>query len=473
MARVYSAIALLPLISSLNFAKAQSVQKGVSQSQRSEPFLLSVEGALAIAVSEPQSRWYGAGATVGVGVYRSMSSWALLGLRLRGLMLANGDAPDPVRYAGYKDPGVGSAGSLTLALRLRPFSSKVHRRTLGFWFETAGGPTITGGRARVGLELGAGYGFAVNKQTAVSPVLRYTQIIQPSDALESNDARILLLGLELSFFDRLRSPAQKEKTIAKVAEVPKSDRDGDGFLDHDDACPADPEDFDKFEDRDGCPEPDNDRDGIPDDKDKCPMEPEDTDGFEDEDGCPEYDNDQDGVPDSVDQCPDLKEVINGVDDQDGCPDTGLIEFVRDRVILSDTVLFEFEKARVRNKAKPLLAAIVRLWLQHPEWEMMRVEGHTDHRGSAMLNQNLSEKRAANVVSVLVQLGLPKERVEYAGLGSSKPRDTRPIEAAYERNRRVEFIVTQKKKKELLKEPETKDKSSEVQKRPVQNMGAKK
>ena len=82
------------------------------------------------------------------------------------------------------------------------------------------------------------------------------------------------------------------------------DRDGDGLKDDVDKCPDDPEDFDDFEDEDGCPEPDNDRDGILDVDDQCPNDPEDKDGFEDEDGCPEgneFDRDGDGILDKDDE----------------------------------------------------------------------------------------------------------------------------------------------------------------------------
>ncbi|MFP6684560.1 MAG: thrombospondin, partial [Polyangiaceae bacterium] len=48
------------------------------------------------------------------------------------------------------------------------------------------------------------------------------------------------------------------------------DNDSDGILDVDDRCPNDPEDFDGFEDEDGCPDPDNDGDGIADVDDACP-----------------------------------------------------------------------------------------------------------------------------------------------------------------------------------------------------------
>jgi outer membrane protein OmpA-like peptidoglycan-associated protein len=142
-----------------------------------------------------------------------------------------------------------------------------------------------------------------------------------------------------------------------VFEPSIGDRDGDGYKDDVDKCPDEPEDFDGFEDEDGCPDPDNDKDGIldiddrcpdipedrdgdqdddgcpegkkegdrdgdgiPDSKDKCPDDPEDKDGFEDLDGCPELDNDKDGIPDSADQCPEDAEDVDKFEDQDGCPD---------------------------------------------------------------------------------------------------------------------------------------------------------
>ncbi|HET7503749.1 MAG TPA: OmpA family protein [Kofleriaceae bacterium] len=111
--------------------------------------------------------------------------------------------------------------------------------------------------------------------------------------------------------------------IGIVFEPNIGDRDGDGIKDDIDKCPDDPEDFDGFEDEDGCPDPDNDRDGIPDVDDKCPDIPEDKDGVEDEDGCPEgdkNDRDGDGIPDNVDKCPDEPEDFDGFQDEDGCPD---------------------------------------------------------------------------------------------------------------------------------------------------------
>jgi hypothetical protein len=108
-----------------------------------------------------------------------------------------------------------------------------------------------------------------------------------------------------------------------------TDDDNDGLLDVSDPCRVFPEDFDGFEDADGCPDPDNDQDGICDpgqSSDSCTGSdegemvfdsagtlpaptidcrniPEDFDAFKDDDGCPEPDNDNDGFPDTTDACP--------------------------------------------------------------------------------------------------------------------------------------------------------------------------
>src|SRR4030095_15661600 len=47
--------------------------------------------------------------------------------------------------------------------------------------------------------------------------------------------------------------------VGFIFEPSIGDRDGDGYKDDIDQCPDDPEDFDDFEDEDGCPEPDNDK----------------------------------------------------------------------------------------------------------------------------------------------------------------------------------------------------------------------
>jgi outer membrane protein OmpA-like peptidoglycan-associated protein len=292
------------------------------------------------------------------------------------------------------------------------------------------GGVITGALVRPTLGLGVGWGFPLGDLT-LAPSLRYQQVIQGTDPIESRDARLLLLGVELML---------GEVAPAPPPPPPPTDRDGDGFMDDVDRCPDNAEDFDGFEDADGCPDPDNDQDAVLDVNDGCINEPEDKDGFEDADGCPDPDNDRDAFLDADDECPNDAEVINGISDYDGCPDVGLITMIDDRIILEERVLFDFERARIKSKAKPVLQAIVTLQQQHPEWISVRVEGHADARGDAAFNQDLSNRRAANVRESLVELGISSGLIDSVGYGATRLRDMRETEEGHQYNRRVEFVV---------------------------------
>ena len=112
---------------------------------------------------------------------------------------------------------------------------------------------------------------------------------------------------------------------------PDLDNDNDGILDKKDKCPNVEENYNNYKDSDGCPDvsadeekfraTDQDGDGISDDLDRCPTIKEDWDGYQDEDGCPDLDNDNDGIKDDKDNCPNAPENFNSYQDKDGCPDT--------------------------------------------------------------------------------------------------------------------------------------------------------
>jgi OmpA-OmpF porin, OOP family len=119
-----------------------------------------------------------------------------------------------------------------------------------------------------------------------------------------------------------------------------NDPDIDGVLGAQDLCKDIQEDFDKFQDDDGCPDFDNDQDGIYDNQDLCPDSAEDFDNFRDDDGCPDPDNDKDGVLDGSDLCPNNVEVMNGYKDDDGCP---------------DEVPVQSDKSKAKDKSEPVKA----------------------------------------------------------------------------------------------------------------------
>jgi outer membrane protein OmpA-like peptidoglycan-associated protein len=402
-----------------------------SSAARAEPLLLTLEGDFALPLTAPQTERFGPGAALGVGVLYPLRSFLLVGARGRAGFLADGDPPaDP----GQRDPGLGGYLNLHGVVRLRlPGAANDVRRAVGPFVEGGGGATVTGDLVRGSLEAGLGWGLPVGK-VALAPSVRFVQVVQGADPLSDEDARLLLIGVELTLLDARPGDAPPPPP------APPSDRDGDGLLDREDTCPDEPEDADGHDDADGCPDPDNDGDGLLDADDKCPDGAEDPDGFEDADGCPDPDNDADGFLDADDQCPNEAEVVNGNKDYDGCPDEGLIVLEKGRIVLEERVLFDLERARVKRAARPILAAIVNLRSQHPEWTGIRIEGHTDVRGDETYNLRLSERRAQNVMRELIGLGIPAQSIESIGYGASRLRDLREEEEAHHRNRRVEFVI---------------------------------
>lgn len=202
-----------------------------------------------------------------------------------------------------------------------------------------------------------------------------------------------------------------------------------------DRCPNEEEDRDGFEDEDGCPDPDNDQDEILDAVDDCPMDPEDYDGFEDEDGCPDPDNDNDGYIDASDACP--FQAGQG----DGCPDIRPVITVSSDRIQFPKVFFETDQDRILPESLGILAEVARTLNDHPDIEYIRIEGHTDKRGSHEYNQDLSLRRANSVMKFLVRRGVEDNRMEAKGYGFDQPifKGAKTLKQ-YAMNRRVEIII---------------------------------
>lgn len=221
------------------------------------------------------------------------------------------------------------------------------------------------------------------------------------------------------------------------------DKDGDGIQDPVDKCPLDPEDFDGFQDEDGCPDLDNDNDGLADVNDRCPNEPEDIDSFEDEDGCPDYDNDKDNILDVSDKCPLEPEDYDGDSDDDGCPDEyKLIVVKNDQIEIKQKIFFDTAKATIKAVSFPILDEIADVLTKSTKIKI-RIEGHTDSQGGAGYNRKLSDKRANSVRTYLIGKGIDPDRLTAVGYGEDKPIEDNATAEGRERNRRVEFHITAK------------------------------
>jgi outer membrane protein OmpA-like peptidoglycan-associated protein len=81
------------------------------------------------------------------------------------------------------------------------------------------------------------------------------------------------------------------------------------------------------------------------------------------------------------------------------------------------IQFEFDSAKVKAESKPQLDSLaVALKSDRLKDMPFLVEGHTDAKGSAEYNQNLSLKRANSVVEYLAQQGVESDRLRAEGKG---------------------------------------------------------
>lgn len=241
-------------------------------------------------------------------------------------------------------------------------------------------------------------------------------------------------------FDQCPEAIEDYDGFQDLDGCPDRDNDSDGLIDLDDRCPDLPEDIDNYEDEDGCPDLDNDLDGIPDERDSCPNNPEDIDGYEDVDGCPDEDNDQDGIPDIADQCPDSSETMNGFEDVDGCPDTKPepeIVLEKETPLILRGITFESGSVLLGEKSYATLDSVYRSLEGNTEVEV-EIRGYTDSVGEWSYNLRLSQLRADAVRLYLVNRGIESERMLAVGYGESNPIATNGTAAGRARNRRIEF-----------------------------------
>lgn len=128
--------------------------------------------------------------------------------------------------------------------------------------------------------------------------------------------------------------------------------------------------------------------------------------------------------------------------------------VGDRFVLQSEVFFDTGRADLKPEGRAELDkvadALIQLERQIPTdiaW-VLRVDGHTDVRqisvgGVFKSNWDLSAGRAIAVVQYLIGRGVSPQRLVAAGFGEFQPIDLGKTEEAYQRNRRIEFKLTER------------------------------
>lgn len=112
---------------------------------------------------------------------------------------------------------------------------------------------------------------------------------------------------------------------------------------------------------------------------------------------------------------------------------------RARALLGQVVYFQFDQSDLDGTARETLDAKVEV-LNGDASLQLRIEGHSDERGSDEYNMALAMRRATSVQRYLAGRGIAASRLEIVSLGEERPVCRDANDGCWQRNRRAEFVV---------------------------------
>ncbi|MGO4772934.1 OmpA family protein [Flavobacterium sp. W22_SRS_FK3] len=123
------------------------------------------------------------------------------------------------------------------------------------------------------------------------------------------------------------------------------------------------------------------------------------------------------------------------------------DVVRDKdrlIIKTDPIYFDYNMWYIRKESKVVLGRVVALMQKYQDM-VIEIGSHTDCRGNAKFNEDLSQKRANSTREFIIESGINAKRVMAKGYGESVPiikckTDDACSEEEHELNRRSEFVI---------------------------------
>ena len=121
---------------------------------------------------------------------------------------------------------------------------------------------------------------------------------------------------------------------------------------------------------------------------------------------------------------------------------------QDEIVILQQVQFKTASDAILPESDELLEQVASVLREHPEIQKIEVQGHTDNRGGAAYNRQLSQRRAASVVKWLTTQGkIEASRLEAKGYGMDEPVAENTTDAGRQMNRRVQFKIVELAKPE--------------------------
>ena len=102
------------------------------------------------------------------------------------------------------------------------------------------------------------------------------------------------------------------------------------------------------------------------------------------------------------------------------------------------VYFDYDRAEIKPEFVPVVAAHAK-YLNGNAQRKVRLEGHSDERGSREYNIGLGERRAQAVRRALMLQGVTENQITTVSYGEERSAVQGSDETAYSKNRRVELV----------------------------------
>jgi peptidoglycan-associated lipoprotein len=107
----------------------------------------------------------------------------------------------------------------------------------------------------------------------------------------------------------------------------------------------------------------------------------------------------------------------------------------------NVIYFAYDSSEIQQEYLAVVSANAAYLVKYPTAHV-RLEGNTDERGSREYNIGLGERRAQVVKRALLAQGVAEAQITTVSYGEERPAVDGHDEAAYAKNRRVDFIYAQ-------------------------------
>ncbi len=142
--------------------------------------------------------------------------------------------------------------------------------------------------------------------------------------------------------------------------------------------------------------------------------------------------------------------------------------VRDnKIVINEKVQFKVNSDKIESVSHDLLNEVAKVIKENPQIKKIEIQGHASAEGGDDHNMRLSDRRAKAVRKYLTgKAGIAKAMLTSKGYGETQPIASNDTDDGKEKNRRVEFVITDQEVTETKVEVDDSGKEKVIEEKKV-------